>query len=151
MLGTVAASRRLMDNLAFARLLGFGVLAGLFSPVGCAENEQMMAASLETPAAQGMVSTSPGENDNLVVRVTVKHLAPPYRLVSGATTYVVWVDAPGLDPQNVGALKVDDDLEGRLEFVTPHRVFRVIVTPEAQATTGTPSQRAVFTADVNER
>ncbi len=111
----------------------------------------MMAASLETPAAEGMVSTRRGENDNIVVRVTVKHLAPPSRLASGAETYVVWMDAPGLEPQNVGALKVDDDLEGMLEFVTPHRVFRVIVTPEAHATVGTPTHHAVFTADINER
>jgi hypothetical protein len=76
-------------------------------------------------------------------------LTPPSSL--DATAYVVWLDAPGVLIQNVGALKLDDDREGRLEFVTRLRVFRVVVTPEAQATAATPSRRAVFTAEVNER
>ena len=127
------------------------MLACLSAPASCAKNEPMTPASLETPQADGVVSTERDENGNLVVGVTVEHLAPPSRLVSGATTYVVWLDAPGVLIQNVGALKLDGRSDGSLEFVTRLRVFRVVVTPEAHATVATPSQRAVFTADVNER
>ena len=116
---------------------------------GCANHEQMMAASGETPAAEGKVTTGEGANDNTTVRVEVKHLAPPSRVAPGATTYVVWIQALGQAIQNVGALKLNDDLTGRLDFVTPHKIFRVVVTPESQATLPTPSHRAVFTADVN--
>jgi len=125
-------------------LVTFGAIGA-----GCAGNEQMMAASGETPAAQGSVATETGDNGNTVVHVRVKHLAPPERIAPGATTYVVWVQAIGNSVQSVGALNVDDDLAGKLDFVTPHRVFRVVITPETQATVASPSHRAVFTADVD--
>jgi len=116
---------------------------------GCAKNEQMMVASGETPAAEGKVTTEEGDNGNTAVRVEVKHLAPASRVAPDATTYVVWVHPLGQSIQNVGALKLDDDLVGRLELVTSHKTFRIIVTPEAQATLSTPSHRAVFTVDVS--
>jgi hypothetical protein len=59
------------------------------------------------------------------------------------------VQALGQSIQSMGALKLNDDLVGRLDFVTPHKVFRVVITPETQATLSTPSHHAVFTADVN--
>ena len=117
---------------------------------GCSKNEQMMVASGETPAAEGKVTTEEGDNENTAVRVEVKHLAPASRVAPDATTYVVWVHPLGQSIQNVGALKLSDELVGRLEFVTSHRTFRVTVTPEAQATLATPSHRAVFTADVSD-
>lgn len=111
----------------------------------------MMVASAETPAAEGTVSFEKGENDNTSVEVRVKHLAPPSRLAPDATVYVVWVEAEGVSVQAVGALKLDENLVGRLNFVTVQRVFRVVVTPEASRTVPAPSHRAVFTSDVDAR
>ena len=115
---------------------------------GCSKNEQMMVASGATPAAEGKVTTDEGDNGNTAARVEVKHLAPPSRVAPDATTYVVWIHPLGQSIQNVGALELSKDLVGRLDFVTSHKTFRVIVTPEAQSTLSTPSHRAVFTADV---
>ena len=131
--------------------LTFLTVTFLAAMTGCANHEQMMAASGETPAAEGKVTTGEGDNDNTLVRVEVKHLAPPSRVAPDTTTYVVWVQALGQSIQNAGALKLNDDLVGRIDFVTPHKVFRVVITPEAQATLATPSHRAVFTTDVNVR
>jgi hypothetical protein len=118
---------------------------------GCAENPQMMAASGRTPAAEGTVSTEKGDNGNTVAHVRVKHLAPPARLASDATTYVVWVKA-GHDPiQNMGALTVDADLTGEIEFTTPHQIFRVTITPESTPTTTQPMNRPVFSTNVDSR
>ena len=97
------------------------------------------------------MTTDKGDNDNTVVRVRVKHLAPPYRVASDATTYVVWIQPAGAPAQVVGALKVDDDLSGTLDFVTPQRVFHLVVTPEAQASAAKPAHEPVFTADVDAR
>jgi hypothetical protein len=126
-------------------------LTSLTGAASCAGNEQMMAASAEIPAAEGKVSTEDADNGNTRVRIEVKHLAPPRRVAPDATTYVVWLEAAGSTTQNVGALRVDDDLVGSLEFVTVYKTFRVVVTPEALATLSAPSHRAVFTADVNAR
>ena len=133
--------RRSLSSLTVAGLLVLG---------GCAKNERMMAASAETPAAEGTVSTERGDNDNTIVHVRVKHLAPPFRLDPAATTYVVWLKPAEGPVQGVGALKVDDDLVGRLDFVTPHRTFRLTVTPESKATITAPSNRPVFTSSIDD-
>ncbi|HEX6278142.1 MAG TPA: hypothetical protein VFZ53_34090 [Polyangiaceae bacterium] len=132
-------------------LLEVFVVASLVLGTGCGKQEQMMAASGRTPAADGGISFERGDNGNTEVEVKVKHLAPPGRLAPDATIYLVWVDVEGVGVQSVGALELDDDLVGELEFVTPHRVFRVFVTPEASRTVATPSHRAVFSADVDAR
>jgi hypothetical protein len=96
----------------------------------------------ETPAASGEVKASTGENLNTRLAIEVQHLAPPDRLMPGATSYVVWVASPGNEgaPQNIGALQVNDKLEGKLETVTPLQQFSLWITPEpsprAQAPTG---------------
>lgn len=110
-----------------------------------------MPASGRTPAAEGTVSTEHGENDNIVAHVRVKHLAPPSRLASDANTYVVWVQPPNAPIQSVGALRLDDELEGELDFVTPHEQFRLTITPESSATFTAPMNRPVFSVSVDAR
>jgi hypothetical protein len=136
---------------SFSRSLVLVALMPLSAATGCGPREQMMAASGHTPAAQGTVSAEKGDNGNTVARVRVKHLAPPSRLASDATTYVVWLKA-GHDPiRNVGALTIDDDLTGEIEFMTPHEIFRVTVTPESTPTTTAPMHAPVFSANVDSR
>jgi hypothetical protein len=93
----------------------------------------------ETPAASGEVKASTGENQNTRLVITVQHLALPDRVTPGATSYVVWAVPPGKDQvaHNIGALAVNDKLEGKLETVTPFKQFALWITPE-------PSPRAQF-------
>jgi len=126
-------------------------LMPLSAVAGCGQREQLMAASGRTPAAEGTVSAEKGDNGNTVARVRVKHLAPPSRLASDATTYVVWLKA-GHDPiRNMGALTIDEDLTGEVEFMTPHEIFRVTVTPESTPTITAPIHAPVFSTNVDSR
>jgi hypothetical protein len=61
---------------------------------------------------------------------------------------VVWIQPRNGDQQNVGALTLNDELEGRLDTLTPHASFRVVVTPEASGRVAVPAHAPVFTADV---
>jgi hypothetical protein len=81
----------------------------------------------------------------------VKHLAPPSKMVSDATVYVVWIKPGDAAIQNVGALTLNENLEGRLDTVTPHRRFMVSVTPEPGARGAQPTHEAVFTSSVEGR
>jgi hypothetical protein len=97
----------------------------------------------DTPAASGEVKASTSENQNTRLVITVQHLALPDRVSPGATSYVVWVAPGGKDAeaQNVGALHVNEKLEGKLETVTPLQQFALWITaepsPRAQSPTGT--------------
>jgi len=102
-----------------------------------------------TPAAQGTVVARVGENGNTRLVVEVKHLAYPERVAPDAKVYVVWVQPQGGGPaQNVGALRLGDDLTGRLETVTPHPAFVVKVTAENAPTATEPRGPEVLQAQV---
>lgn len=99
--------------------------------------------SSDAPAAEGSAVVTSGPNGNSRLVVSVRHLAPPERITPGATAYVVWVTplAEGV-AQNVGALRLDADLTGTLDTVTPLHDFVMTIgvenDPAAQTPTGTP-------------
>lgn len=101
------------------------------------------------PAAQGEVKTAKAKNDNTTLTVTVQHLAPPGRVANGATTYVVWAQPDGTEtPQNIGALKVDDKLNGSLMSVLAYDSFKVFITAEPTAQVTEPTGGELLAANV---
>jgi hypothetical protein len=99
------------------------------------------------PAAQGKVEYKKTANNNIAVDLNVKHLAPPKRVAENATTYVVWAQPTTGDTkaiQKIGALKLDDDLEGNLSTVLPYASFDLLVTAEPSVMTLEPSDKRVI-------
>ena len=126
------------------------VVALTFSQAGCASApKQSMESSAANTSGQGTVEAKAGPNDNTQIVVRVKHLSDPARVASDASVYVVWIQPRNGEIQNVGALRLDDDLVGSLNTTTPHRTFTLTVTPEPSARMAVPTHRAVFTTEVN--
>lgn len=113
---------RLVHSLALALVLG--------ACGGGGSRTLSLVNSPQTPAAQGTVTARFDENGNTRLALEVKHLAPPERVWPSARVSVVWVQAPDGTVHNVGALKVGDNLTGRLETVTPLQDFDLFVTVE---------------------
>ena len=108
-----------------------------------------MSVTERMPAAEGIVVVAKADNDNTALEVSVRHLAPPEKIAPEATTYVVWARASAAnDVQNLGALKVNKDLQGTLKTVTPLRTFDVFITAEASPTAQSPSSDGLLTASV---
>jgi hypothetical protein len=108
-----------------------------------------MAVANGMPAAEGTVLATRADNDNTAVEVRVRHLASPEKIAPEATTYVVWARPSGAgSPQNLGALKVDKDLQGTLKTVTPLRTFDVFITAEPSPTVRQPSSAHLLTASI---
>ncbi|MGC2697788.1 MAG: hypothetical protein WA738_18530, partial [Candidatus Angelobacter sp.] len=80
------------------------------------------------PAAEGKISTDTDRNGNTGVNVEVKHMATPQSLTPAKQTYLVWVQARGKDPELLGALRVNENLEGSLKTSTPYKTFDVFIT-----------------------
>jgi hypothetical protein len=145
-----AVLRRLAPTLAlvpFAALGGVNVGCGVFG--GGGDSTQTMTASTKVPAGEGTVEASDGDNGNTKLAVRVKHLAHASMIASDATVYVVWIQPRNAPIQSLGALTLDDDLEGSLDAITPHRRFTVTVTPEPSAVGPQPTHEPVFTAAVD--
>lgn len=109
-----------------------------------------LVASPSVPAAEGSVQTRRTADQNTELSVAVEHLAPPDRVATGATTYVVWAQplGDGTKPQNVGAMRVGRDRSGSLKTKTPHQSFELSVTPEVSPTVTEPTNQPVFKAKV---
>lgn len=130
------------------------VSALAFSATGCglfgsSAPQQTMMTSAANTSGEGTVQAEAGDNDNTQLEVQVKHLAPPSRVAADASVYVVWIQPRNAEIQNVGALRIDDDLVGTLNTTTPHRAFTLTVTPEPSARMASPTHEAVFTTTVN--
>lgn len=135
---------------AFLLGLGLGLAA-------CGSKPQTTSfpfeASSVTPAATGEVVTRSDDNGNTRLTVDVQHLAPPDRVAPGATVYVVWGTdvAAGSTARNLGALRVDKDLRGKLEATTPLRTFDLMITAEASPGIEAPSGPPVLKVRITPR
>lgn len=124
---------------------GCGLFGGSEKSVAMATNTQL------APAAQGTVKAKAGENQNTQIAIEVKHLAEPYRVQPRARVYVAWINPQGQEaqPRNVGALRVDKNLTGKLQTVTPYTNFDVTVTAEESPTASSPSGPPVLRTTVS--
>jgi hypothetical protein len=112
-----------------------------------------LQASAKVPAAEGTVNVQEGDNGNYKVALEVKHMAPPEKVASGASSYVVWLRPLAADQQpqvaqNLGQLAVNKDLEGKLNTVTPYHQFDLFVTAEPVSNTTAPTGDQLLTTIV---
>src|SRR6266567_6130349 len=85
-------------------------------------DEFKMRSSPLAPAATASIHANSDRNGNLDITLEAKHLAPPDRLAQPHTVYVVWIQAPGKEPQQLGVLRVNtDDMAASLRTKTPYR------------------------------
>jgi hypothetical protein len=116
---------------------------------GCSSTVALTPAS-NVPFAVGELDPSFEDNGNGSMKVRVEHLGDPAKLASAATTYVIWIkpDADDAKWQNVGALKVDDDLSGEHTFQTTFPEFAVQLTAESAADALEPGGPVVLSGSV---
>src|SRR5262245_37815351 len=96
------------------------------------------------PAAEGKVTTETDRNGNTTVEVKVKRLAKPESLAQAKQAYLVWVQPRGKDPELLGTLRVNEDLEGSLKATTHYTSFDVLVTAEDNLKPDKPSDLVVL-------
>jgi hypothetical protein len=103
------------------------------------------------PAAEGKVTTGNDRNGNTNVEVQVKHMATPQSLTPAKQGYLVWVQPRGKDPELLGALRVNDDLEGTLKATTPYKDFEIFVTAEDSLKPEAPSSTVILRGAVERK
>jgi hypothetical protein len=141
-----------MNHRSFtSAIILFGALS-----MSCASGSRdlHLTGSPDVPGAKGVAKVSTTDDGNTKIDLVVQHLAPPEDINSGATVYVVWVTKStvgneyGAEPQNLGALKVDDKLNGSMTAVTNLRSFDLYVTAEPSQATTTPTGNALLKTNV---
>lgn len=97
------------------------------------------------PGAEGTIQVERIEGDSRLVTLSLRHLAPPGRLGSGLTTFVVWLrDVHG---RSIEASVIEysaGSRTGRATATTSMPSFTVLVTAEQDAHAAQPSAIVVF-------
>ena len=113
-----------------------------------AASDLRMIADPSVPAATGKVHLDKDRNGNLQLKVEVDHLAKPGALSPAKQNYLVWIQPRGKDAQNLGALKVSDNLKGSFGATVPREDFEVFVTAEYNPAAEMPSGPKLLRAEV---
>jgi len=132
---------RRLARTALITTVALGLMPGLL----LAKNYKLQNATI-VPGAQGEVKTGKDRNGNTKFTVEVKHLAKPSELTPPKTTYIVWIQQKGGEPESQGMLKVNDNLEGKFESSTPNKEFDLWITAEGDPTAKAPSGPEVLRA-----
>jgi hypothetical protein len=103
------------------------------------------------PAAEGKIITDNDRNGNTGVEIHVKHMATPQSLTPPKQNYLVWVQPRGKDPELLGALRVNSDLEGSLKATTTYKDFDVFITAEDNMKPDTPSSAMILKGSVERK
>jgi hypothetical protein len=122
----------------------------LLCTVAYAAKKYPMTASSIVPAARGEVNISTDKNGNTKLEMAVLHLANVENLTPRAAAYVVWLQERGGNPENQGQLKLDKDLKGTFQTVTPLKSFDVFVTAEQEIRAKGPSGQEVLRATIQQ-
>jgi hypothetical protein len=124
----------------------------VFALAGCGGTTQLQLDP-RIPAARGDIVSKVSSNGNTKLQIAVRFLAEPGRVRPGSVAYVVWVQSPepGSRPQNLGALRVDKNLSGTLETVTPLPTFSLFLTCEDSPTTELPTGEPLMTTQIVRR
>ena len=138
-----------MKRTIFSRLALLAGAALAVASVASAKTYHMTSMTT-VPGAAGEVNVAKEKNGNIQIDVSVIHLAKPGMLTPSATSYVVWFEEEGSQPQSQGQLKIGDDLKGELKSTTTLNNFRVIITAETDSQTKSPSDQVVLRATVQE-
>ena len=72
----------------------------------------------------------------------------PAALTPRANAYVIWLQERGATSENLGQLKVDKNLKGTFETVTPSKNFEMFVTAEQDVKAKSPSGPEVLRAAI---
>jgi hypothetical protein len=136
--------------MGYRRVVLF-VLFSFFLAIIAWAREDRLVNTGTTPAAEGKVTTDTDRNGNTGVEVQVKHVARPQALTPAKQGYLVWVQPRGKDPQLLGALRVNEDLEGSLRATTPLKEFEIFITAEDSLKPDTPSSMVILKGSVERK
>jgi hypothetical protein len=141
------SSEKITMALSFRKLLAPALLV-----VAACGPTRYQVQSPKAPDADAVVLADIDEAAKLTrLTITVSHLAPPGRIASGASAYVVWARGDEDKPwARVGALDYDEeDRLGELENASVGEIeFELTITAESKGDAEQPSSEVIFRQQV---
>lgn len=109
-----------------------------------------LSSSPRIPAATAVAKADTTKSDNTSVNLKLEHMAEPQKVDPNATAYVLWAKPiNAAQPQNLGGIKVGEDLSGDIQTLTPFKNFRLFVTAEPNPQVLAPTSEPLLWTDIN--
>ncbi len=130
------------------RLVIAGLMTFVFAACQRGGMSYPLKAGEKTPAASAKMKVTTTQDRSQKVSLKAEHLPHPSSLGANLSTYVVWVDPPDRAPIPVSDMRLSKKQDGKVEFVTPYRDFKVIITAESTPSPARPSGVVVLQGNV---
>jgi hypothetical protein len=131
----------------YRKIAVFLLLSLMLAAIAWGSEDRLTSTGL-APAAEGKIITETDRNGNTSVEVTVKRLAKPESLAQAKQAYLVWVQPRGKEPELLGVLRVNENLEGSVKGSTTYPIFDVLITAEDNTQATVPSSSVVLKGSV---
>lgn len=132
----------MLNSRPFIYLSGLVIAA---TALGACSHVVPLQRSTLVPAAVGTVKISQDDNKNSTIQMEVKRLAPPKNLTPPKETYLIWAKDRSNHLFRLGALRVDEEGNGKFKGVVPTAdEFKIQITAEDATTAKHPSDKIVL-------
>lgn len=119
---------------------------GLAAYLGACAPSMNFQPSSVAPAATGKVQVKRDKNDNHIIQISVRNLAPADRLATPQQAYIAWADMGRSDIRKLGQLTPRKKLlEASLTATTVSSPDRIFITAESTPQVQYPSSIEVLT------
>ena len=130
-------------QLRFLAVLSCCVVLG----AGCAVQKVAFQASPMQPAADAMVKVRIDRNQNTLIQLKLKHVAPAEKLWPPKSFYVVWAEDTKGGIFQLGQLRVNQKRKASFNGTTVLERFRIVITAEDEPRPEGPSQPHMLATD----
>ena len=114
---------------------------------GCAVQKVAFQASPMQPAADAMVKVRIDRNQNTLIQLKLKHVAPAEKLWPPKSFYVVWAEDTKGGIFQLGQLRVNRKRKASFKGTTVLERFRLVITAEDEPRPEEPSQPHMLATD----
>jgi len=123
------------------------ILSFTIAPLSCSKKIPFENSNI-IPAARGDAKVKKDNNDNYNIEINISYLAEPERLNPPKKTYVVWIVANNIYPQNIGQIVGTSKLHVKFETVSSSKPERIFITAEDDPSTQYPSNVKVLETSI---
>ncbi|HVX96063.1 MAG TPA: hypothetical protein VHK47_14225 [Polyangia bacterium] len=142
--------RKRAASAIFGGCLALSAMAGLGCGTSSAPKGRTWALSgtERLRAAEGRVNVYLDRDDNHVVELVFRDLAPAQQAFAGTSFYMIWLVPKGSKPQAIGCITPNEARGAMVTIRTPYEEFDVILTAEPVGNPSRPSKRLAFSTRI---
>lgn len=101
--------------------------------------------SSAAPAAEGYVKVRKDNNNNIVIKIHIKHMAEIESMDQTMKSYVVWMVTDRETTENIGRINSSNRLNVSFKTVSSFQPIKIFITAEENESSQAPGEQIILT------